>query len=376
MPDSLKIHTHEFFPKIGGIGRYCHELAGGAFKLGWAVAISGPKLAGHPPAKDPPTYLIQNGAHGLSLGPINIWKSRNQLVEEFEMNSDSLHLLAEPGPILACGLLPPSAHPKHLRVVLHGSEIERWSSPVSIAGRIAARSLHLADTIIVPSEAIAKKAIARFPSIKGQVRVVHHALPEVFKGAAISSLKAQKDNKVGRIDLLSIGRIHPRKGFDHVLQALQGLSIEEKGVLKYTIAGSRCKNRYEHKLRELAKKSGCQVHFNIDPIDTELIDLYEKANLFALTSVPHRKSVEGFGLVYLEAAAFGIPSIAYHVGGVEAAVLDGKTGYLLSVQDPKSITEHLRTIIQNPHLLQTLGTQARQRALFRSWSDVASESLS
>ena len=111
MPDSLKIHTHEFFPKTGGIGRYCHELAGGAFKLGWVVAISGPKLADHPPAKNPPTYLIRNGAHGVSLGPINIWKSRNQLVEEFEMNSDSLHLLAEPGPILACGLLPPRTHP-------------------------------------------------------------------------------------------------------------------------------------------------------------------------------------------------------------------------------------------------------------------------
>jgi phosphatidylinositol alpha-1,6-mannosyltransferase len=376
VPDSLKIHTHEFFPKIGGIGRYCHELATGAVKLDWAVTISGPKLTGYPPVKDSPAYYIRNGAHGPSLGLINIWKSRSQLAEEFRMDSASLHLLAEPGPILACGLLPRSAYPKRLRVVLHGSEIERWSSPISVAGRIAARSLYLADSIIVPSEAIAKKVIARFPSTKDYIRVVHHALPEVFKAAAISSLEAQKDNKDGRINLLSVGRIHPRKGFDQVLKALQGLSGKEKSVLRYTIAGSRCKNSYEYKLRELAKRSGCEVHFNFDPSDTELINLYGKANLFALTSVPRRKSVEGFGLVYLEAAAFGIPSIAYRVGGVEAAVRNGETGYLLTVQNTKSISEQLRAIIQNPEVLLTLGSRARQRALSRSWSDVASESLS
>ena len=376
MPDSLKIHTHEFFPKIGGIGRYCHELATGAVKLGWAVTISGPKLAGHSPAKDSPAYYIRNGAHGPSLGLINIWKSRSQLAEDFRVDPESLHLLAEPGPILACGLLPRSAYPKRLRVVLHGSEIERWSSPMNVAGRIAARSLYLAGSIIVPSEAIAKKVIARFPSTKGHVRVVHHALPEVFKAAAISSLEAQKDNKDGRINLLSVGRIHPRKGFDQVLKALQGLSGKEKSALRYTIAGSRCKSCYEQKLRKLAKQSGCQVHFNLDPSDAELINLYEKANLFALTSVPRRKSVEGFGLVYLEAAAFGIPSIAYRVGGVEAAVRNGETGYLISTQDPNGIAEQLRAIIQNPEALLALGSRARQRALSRDWADVARESLS
>ena len=86
--------------------------------------------------------------------------------------------------------------------------------------------------------------------------------------------------------------------------------------------------------------------------------------------------MEGFGLVYLEAAAFGIPSIAYRVGGVEAAVRNGETGYLISTQDPNGIAEQLRAIIKNPEVLLTLGSRARQRALSRRWSDVASESLS
>ena len=360
---------------MGGIGRYCHELAESAAKLGWAVTLFGPKSAGHSPAKDLPAYILRNGVHGPSLGTINLWKSRNQLLEEFLTDADSIHLLAEPGPILACGLLPRSAYPKDFRVVLHGSEIERWSSPMSVAGRIAARSIQLADAIIVPSEAIAKKVRARFPSTQNRIHVVHHALPEFFKAAAVSTLETKKDSMIGRINLLSVGRIHPRKGFDQVLQALERLNGGEKSALSYTIAGSRCKSRYEHKLRELAKRSGCEVHFNLDPSDSELFNLYEKANLFALTSVPHRKSVEGFGLVYLEAAAFGLPSIAYRVGGVEAAVQDGKTGYLLSVQDPKSITEQLRAIIQNPGVLLTLGSQARQQAFSRDWTDVAIESL-
>ncbi len=361
---------------MGGIGRYCHELAESAAKMGWAVTIFGPKSADHSSAKDLPAYILRKGVHGPSHGSINVWKSRNQLLEEFLIDTDSIHLLAEPGPILACGLLPRSAYPKDLRVVIHGSEIERWSSPMSVAGRIAARSIQLAGVIIVPSKAIAKKVIARFPSTQNRVHVVHHALPEVFKAAAVSSLKAQKGTMDGSINLLSVGRIHPRKGFDQVLQALGRLSSEEKNALSYTIAGSRCKRCYEQKLKELAKRSGCQVHFNLDPSDSELFSLYEKANLFALTSVQHRKSVEGFGLVYLEAAAFGLPSIAYQVGGVEAAVRDGNTGYLLCIQDPKSITKLLRAIIQNPGVLLTLGSQARRQALSRDWTDVAKESLS
>jgi len=375
VPEFLKIHTHEFFPKIGGIGRYCHEVAGAAAKLGWAVTILGPKSADHPPGKNSPAYRIRNGVHGPTLGLINLSKSRNQLAEDFLMDTESLHLLAEPGPILACGLLPRSACPKRLRLVLHGSEIERWSSHMSVTGRIAARSIQLAEKIIVPSEAIAKKVIARFPATKNRTHVVHHALPEVFKSAAIHSLEAQKDNTIGSINLLSVGRIHPRKGFDQVLQALRGLSTEEKNVLSYTIAGSRCKSCYEHELRELAKRSGCLVNFNLDPSDAELVNLYKKANLFILTSMPRRKSVEGFGLVYLEAAAFGLPSIAYRVGGVDAAVLDGGTGYLLPNQGPKSITEQLRAIIQRPEVLLSLGSRARQRALSRDWTDVVSESL-
>ena len=107
----------------------------------------------------------------------------------------------------------------------------------------------------------------------------------------------------------------------------------------------------------------------------KLINLYKQANLFALTSVSRRKSVEGFGLVYLEAAAFGLPSIANRVGGVDAAVVDGKTGYLLSAQNPESLIELLRAIIRNSEELLSLGYKARQRALSRNWSDVASESL-
>ena len=103
---------------MGGIGRYCHELARGAAKLGWVVTLVGPKSADHPPSKNSQAYHIRNGVHGHSLGLINLWKSRNQIADEFLMDTESLHLLAEPGPILACGLLPRSACPKHLRVVL------------------------------------------------------------------------------------------------------------------------------------------------------------------------------------------------------------------------------------------------------------------
>jgi phosphatidylinositol alpha-1,6-mannosyltransferase len=64
--------------------------------------------------------------------------------------------------------------------------------------------------------------------------------------------------------------------------------------------------------------------------DEELAAVYDRSDIFALTSVEHGQSVEGFGLVYLEAAAHSLPIVAHRVGGVSEAVRDGVTGLLVT----------------------------------------------
>jgi glycosyltransferase involved in cell wall biosynthesis len=79
--------------------------------------------------------------------------------------------------------------------------------------------------------------------------------------------------------------------------------------------------------------------------------------VFALPS-----RLEGFGLVYVEAAMYGVPSVGYRVGGVPEAVLDRRTGILVEPGDIVGLRRALIELRDDSTLRQTLGRAARQRA--------------
>jgi glycosyltransferase involved in cell wall biosynthesis len=72
--------------------------------------------------------------------------------------------------------------------------------------------------------------------------------------------------------------------------------------------------------------------------------------------------LEGFGLVYVEAGMYGVPSVAYRVGGVPEAVLDRQTGILVDAGDIDALRKALIELRHDAELRQTLGDAARRRA--------------
>jgi len=87
------------------------------------------------------------------------------------------------------------------------------------------------------------------------------------------------------------------------------------------------------------------------------LDLYAACDVFALPS-----HMEGFGLVYVEAAFHGVPSIGARVGGVPDAVIDGETGLLVPVGDPDALANAIGRLRDDPALRARLGEAARARA--------------
>ena len=85
-----------------------------------------------------------------------------------------------------------------------------------------------------------------------------------------------------------------------------------------------------------------------------------------MTSVPYKKSIEGFGLVYLEAAAHGLPIIANRLGGVEDAVSDSENGILVEPGNEPSLAKALTRLIKNGNLREKMG--AKSIAWSRSFS--------
>jgi glycosyltransferase involved in cell wall biosynthesis len=128
---------------------------------------------------------------------------------------------------------------------------------------------------------------------------------------------------------------------------------------------------YVGEIKQAAGQSACDIRF-LGPQPNEAIrDLYAAADFFCLTGLPDTTGrVEGFGLVYLEAGAAGLPSVATEVGGVPDAVLADETGILV----PPSVVDISEAIVdlatdRGLRAILAAGASAHARAL--SWERCA-----
>jgi phosphatidylinositol alpha-1,6-mannosyltransferase len=165
---------------------------------------------------------------------------------------------------------------------------------------------------------------------------------------------------VGKKVLLSVGRFVPRKGFDRLIRLLPELR-KTCGDVVLVLAGAGAE---EGRLRDEGVRSGvsAQVRFVVAPDRVSLAALYRAADLFALAVRPSTHDVEGFGLVFLEAALFGLPSVSTRCGGVPEAVEDDVTGLLADPESESDLYEKLRRLLLDADDAARLGRAARDRA--------------
>jgi glycosyltransferase involved in cell wall biosynthesis len=171
--------------------------------------------------------------------------------------------------------------------------------------------------------------------------------------------------------ILTVARLNPRKGQLEVIHALKALPASQRASLEYWLVGAHGKENYDKLLATAAADAGFPVRFLGDIPDDQLGATYAQADIFAMTSMPHKHSVEGFGLVYLEAGAHGLPIIAHAIGGVPEAVIDGVTGLLVTPGDLPALTLAFARLLFDAPLRRRLGEAARRRALSRTWRDSA-----
>jgi len=157
--------------------------------------------------------------------------------------------------------------------------------------------------------------------------------------------------------LLSVARLIPRKGIDTVIQALPGLPAD----VEYRVVGS---GPDDARLRGLARAAGVadRVRFLGRVDERALADEYRRCTVFVL---PARRTLdgdlEGYGLVYFEAAAWGRPVVAGRSGGEVDAVVDGQTGMLVSGESAEQLSATLASLLADPTRLQALGAAGRER---------------
>ena len=159
--------------------------------------------------------------------------------------------------------------------------------------------------------------------------------------------------------LLTMARLEPRKGIDQVIRALPELAARHPG-LRYAIASD---GEDRVRLAGLARELGVEerVRF-LGFVDAGAkAALYAGADVFAMPTRRVGASVEGFGLVYLEAAWYGVPSVAGRDGGAAEAVADGETGIVCEGDDPAAVAAALGRLLGDEALRRRMGMAAARR---------------
>ena len=367
----LVLVTHEFFPHHGGIAIYAAEMAKAALGLGHQVEVWAPALPAGVQELDwpfPVKRLPLAGDHSL----LSQWRMARQLMAQSSHLRAATLYIPEPGPFLAMLLLQyfDTLQPARLVLTFHGSEIQRLASRRLLRWSTN-HLLQKATRVSVVSGYARDLFVRNFPSSAGKVVLTPGALrtdlsPTPAPGRAV---KAKT-----RIIILTVARINPRKGQLQIIQALKALPSAQRVLIEYWLVGSHCKENYDSVLNAATADADFHVKFLGDISDEKLGHIYEQADIFAMTSMPHKHSVEGFGLVYLEAGAHGLPVVAHDIGGVPEAVIDGETGLLVKPGDTAALTAAFSKLVADPALRRRLGETGRVRAHQNSWHHSA-ESL-
>jgi glycosyltransferase involved in cell wall biosynthesis len=275
--------------------------------------------------------------------------------------------LPEPGPMLAMMFLQffRTFRPKKLILTFHGSEILRfYHNPLY---RWLTRRLIRNSTRISTLTRYTQNLLCTcFPEAEDKVYLTPGALRSDF-----AVVHTPPPGTKGRIIILTVGRLHPRKGQLLTLRALQSLAPQFRERIEYWIVGSTGKGDYPEQLHAQVAQSDLVVRFFGDVKDDELDVIYDRADIFAMTSIDHGHSVEGFGLVYLEAAAHGLPVVGHEVGGVGEAVVNGETGLLVPPDRPAQLSAAFERLIADPALRKRMGDAGRTWAQRSHWAKSA-----
>ncbi len=365
-PSPVYLITHEFHPYHGGIATFTGEIARAAAESGYDIEVWAQAAPAGTVEKPWPFRLRRlplKGTHSLTCVA--------SLMREFIAHRRRLRYatvyLPEPGPIRAMMWLQfvPGFRPKRLVLTFHGSEILRLHRGLVSRG-LARRLIRRAGSISVLTDYTRRLLGTHFPEAAGRTRLT----PGGPRSDVAPAPGGAPPEPGGRIVILTVGRLHPRKGQLCIIEALRALPAADRARVEYWLAGGNSKENYEERLRQAAGSSDLAVRFLGDVADEELGGLYARADIFAMTSIEYGDSVEGFGLVYLEAAAHGLPVVAHTVGGVPEAVADGVTGLLVSPDDRPALTAAFARLVADPELRRRFGAAGRAwaRARVDNWT--------
>jgi phosphatidylinositol alpha-1,6-mannosyltransferase len=348
--------TNDFPPKTGGIQSYLWELWR-RLPPGDVTVLTTP-YAGAGGFDAAQAYRIERTREPVLLpNPVLVRHIRRLAAEV-----DARAVVLDPG--LPLGLVGPALGLPYA-VVVHGSE-------VTVPGRLPA-TRQLLTRVLTRSSLIV--AAGGYPESEARRAAGRHRLPPVvtvppgvdtrrfvpLPAIERARVRARLGLDPAAPTVLSVSRLVPRKGMDTLIDAAAILAPGHPD-LQVVIAGD---GRDRGRLAARIDATGAPVRLLGHVADADLPDLYATADLFVLCCRSRWGGLEqeGFGIIFLEAAAAGLASVAGRSGGSAEAVVDGETGAV--VDDPTdagALAAAVGALLADPELARRQGAAARDRA--------------
>jgi len=167
--------------------------------------------------------------------------------------------------------------------------------------------------------------------------------------------------------LITISRLDKRKSHQNILMTIKNI-LPKFPKLKYVSIGDGDERDNLQKLKNELNLTK-EVIFLHKSSEQEKLALLDLSDLFIMPSVVYKKSVEGFGISFIEAASYGTPSIGGIYGGESDAILSGKTGYLCDGNDLSILYETISKSLENENY-KKLGSNAFEFSKNFKWDKI------
>ncbi len=364
--------TSEFLPVNGGVATYAREIALSAARLGASVTVCAPDygVAAHAEDRRLPYEIrrFSGGLHSRRELPAKVALVRRLVAEH---DYDVVHAADWPF------FIPLALSRKRVRgrmvVTVHGTEINETQTPEK---RLA---IWLAGVFGPRTEVTANSAYThmlfrdRFNVPAEQVRTVHLGVSDFWFGprARRADTRVELGLRPGGATMVTVARLTRRKGHLTTVAALAALPPAIRGKITWLVIGPEGEADYVEELKAAVAASGCDIRLMGALPSQQIRDIYGACDFFCLSgNWDPSGRVEGFGLVFLEAAAGGLPSVATDVGGVADAVLHNQTGLLVEPH-VELLSAAIAEMVNDPVKRMSLGKRAATRARSMSWERCA-----
>jgi phosphatidyl-myo-inositol dimannoside synthase len=353
--------TNDFPPKVGGIQNYLWELWKRLDPASFTVltASSDPHAEAFDQELHAAGFRIERVPEKILFFPTPKVTSQIKRVAN-SVGADFVLL----DPALPLGLAGPRLGLPY-GVILHGAEVT-VPGRVPLARQTLARVLRKASLIVSAGGYPAAEGLR---ASGGNMAPVVNVPPGVDCAQLAPESEGERQATRERLGLppqgplvVSVSRLVPRKGMDVLIDAAARL-VPSFPDLTVAIAGA---GREAERLAQRVAAAGAPVHLLGRVDESEKQSLLAAADVFVMACRNRWAGLEqeGFGIVFLEAAAVGVPQIAGESGGAAEAVIDGETGLVVKhPEDPAAVALALRELLIDPKRRSTMGMAARQRAL-------------